>query len=339
MCRENAQSLPELRAVVDRAISGLDQSLGIIMALLRIAEIEHSRRFAGFGKVALADLVREVGDLYEPIAEDKHVAAGVRYLGVIAFRRLRGVPESTLREPFTEGRPIVDDFPLQIFPIVQARATEVIIVNSKPERPHEPQLRADRNALVFLAGYILFLPFIIWWDPYEPKWFLVPNIFLAAFLASSLAPWLGHKYVRVVIFGSVVAIAATNFITTIRPRHTKLGPDREMAQCVAEHMTSYDLFLSAQWGWSEYLPYLHNRSMVSLIYAKGGIDPGQGIIDSIYDTRQRGGSVYMADPYTYSQEHIDWLKAQTGFTRETLVTFAGAPAFSCNGVQVLRVRP
>jgi signal transduction histidine kinase len=72
--RENAQTLPDLRAVVDRAISGLDQSLGIITALLRIAEIEQSRRLSGFGKVALTDLVREVGDLYEPIAEDKHVA-------------------------------------------------------------------------------------------------------------------------------------------------------------------------------------------------------------------------------------------------------------------------
>src|SRR5258708_3092804 len=72
--RENAQTLPDLRAVVDRAISGLDQSLGIITALPRSAEIEQSRRLSGFGKVALTDLVREVGDLYEPIAEDKHVA-------------------------------------------------------------------------------------------------------------------------------------------------------------------------------------------------------------------------------------------------------------------------
>jgi signal transduction histidine kinase len=76
--RENAQTLPDLRAVVDRAISGVDQSLAIITALLRISEIEHSRRLAGFGKVALADLIREVGDLYEPIAEDKQVVLAVK---------------------------------------------------------------------------------------------------------------------------------------------------------------------------------------------------------------------------------------------------------------------
>jgi signal transduction histidine kinase len=75
--RENAQTLQELRAVVDQAIGGLDQSLSIITALLRIAEIEQSRRLEGFSDVALTDVVREVGDLYEPIAEDKHIALKV----------------------------------------------------------------------------------------------------------------------------------------------------------------------------------------------------------------------------------------------------------------------
>jgi signal transduction histidine kinase len=71
--REHAATLEELRTVADQAITGLDQALAIVTALLRIAEIEHSRRLEGFGEVALAPLVREVGDLYEPIAEDKHV--------------------------------------------------------------------------------------------------------------------------------------------------------------------------------------------------------------------------------------------------------------------------
>jgi len=52
-------------------MGGLDQSLVIITALLRIAEIEHSRRREGFSQVRLASLLREIGDLYDPIAEDK----------------------------------------------------------------------------------------------------------------------------------------------------------------------------------------------------------------------------------------------------------------------------
>jgi signal transduction histidine kinase len=74
-------TLEELRMSVDQAILGLDQSLAIITALLRIAEIEHSRRLAGFRDVALAELVREVGDLYEPIAEDKNVSFAVEEKG------------------------------------------------------------------------------------------------------------------------------------------------------------------------------------------------------------------------------------------------------------------
>jgi signal transduction histidine kinase len=71
--RTNARTLEQLQMTADKAIEGIDQSLSIVAAILRLAEIENSQRLAGFGKVALADLIREVGDMYEPIAEDKGV--------------------------------------------------------------------------------------------------------------------------------------------------------------------------------------------------------------------------------------------------------------------------
>src|SRR5882757_10301616 len=72
--RSNARTLEQLQTVADKTIEGIDQSLAIITAILRLAEIEKHQRSAGFGKVSLADLIREVGDMYEPIAEDKGVA-------------------------------------------------------------------------------------------------------------------------------------------------------------------------------------------------------------------------------------------------------------------------
>jgi signal transduction histidine kinase len=75
--RSSAGTLEQLQMVADKTIEGLDQSLSIITAILRLAEIEKSQRSAGFGKVALADLIREVGDMYEPIAEDKGIALRV----------------------------------------------------------------------------------------------------------------------------------------------------------------------------------------------------------------------------------------------------------------------
>jgi signal transduction histidine kinase len=75
--RANATSLEELQGVTDRAIGALDQSLTVITALLRITEIENCRGKVNFSEVALADIVREVEDLYDPIAEDKHVTLRV----------------------------------------------------------------------------------------------------------------------------------------------------------------------------------------------------------------------------------------------------------------------
>jgi signal transduction histidine kinase len=75
--REHAKTLEELRTISDQAIAGLDQSLTIITALLRIAEIEHGRRLDGFSDVQLAPLVREVADFYDPIAEDKGITLRV----------------------------------------------------------------------------------------------------------------------------------------------------------------------------------------------------------------------------------------------------------------------
>jgi signal transduction histidine kinase len=71
--RTNATSLEQLQAVADKAIANLDQSLSIITALLRLAEIENSRRSAAFGHVPLHEILREVCDIYEPIAENKNV--------------------------------------------------------------------------------------------------------------------------------------------------------------------------------------------------------------------------------------------------------------------------
>jgi signal transduction histidine kinase len=79
--RVNAGTLEELQAVADRAIGGVDQALLIITALLRITEIENSRCQTSFAAASLAELVKEVGELYEPIAEDKHVALRVNCEG------------------------------------------------------------------------------------------------------------------------------------------------------------------------------------------------------------------------------------------------------------------
>ncbi len=84
--RDHAVSVEELRAAVDKSITGIDQALGVTTALLRIAAIEHDQRNAAFGEVDLGDIVSAAIELYEPAAEDKGVTLASR-----------GVPHSVLR--------------------------------------------------------------------------------------------------------------------------------------------------------------------------------------------------------------------------------------------------
>jgi signal transduction histidine kinase len=84
--RTNATTLEQLQEAADKAIAGIDQSLSIVTALLRLAEIENSRRSSAFGDVALGEMLREVCDMYEPIAEDKQVALSVNISAALSVR-------------------------------------------------------------------------------------------------------------------------------------------------------------------------------------------------------------------------------------------------------------
>jgi len=69
--RDSGQSQEDWHETVDRAIVGLDQALRLITALLRIGEIEGGQRRAAFEELDLAELARELVELYDPIAEEK----------------------------------------------------------------------------------------------------------------------------------------------------------------------------------------------------------------------------------------------------------------------------
>jgi signal transduction histidine kinase len=84
--RSNATSLDQLQQAADKAVAGIDQALSIVTALLRLADIENSRRSAAFGDVPVPDLLRQVYDIYEPIAEDKQVDLSVGIAGNLDVR-------------------------------------------------------------------------------------------------------------------------------------------------------------------------------------------------------------------------------------------------------------
>jgi hypothetical protein len=195
--------------------------------------------------------------------------------------------------------------------------------------------------LPLIAAYVCFIPFIVWWDPGSHKWFLIPNIFLAAVLVRGLGPWLQHRYAAVDIVVCILVIAGTNFITTIRPRHFDLGPDRRMAECVSQHMRSSDLFLAAEWGWPDYLPYVHNRAAINIINEFAAFQTKEGTLaavnEAISGITKDGGSVYVADPRSHTDAHYEWLKNATGLTFQDLSSMSGTPSFVCYGIAINRI--
>ncbi len=66
--------------VLQKSVADVDQLLNTVTAILRIAEVEQSRRQSGFGPVDLDDVVDAISEVYLPIAEEK----------AIAFATLRG---------------------------------------------------------------------------------------------------------------------------------------------------------------------------------------------------------------------------------------------------------
>jgi len=62
------------RGIVAQALDDLDHMQGTINSLLRIAEIENSRRVGFIKPTNLAEIAREVHDLFEPLADEKRIA-------------------------------------------------------------------------------------------------------------------------------------------------------------------------------------------------------------------------------------------------------------------------
>ena len=79
-------------------------------------------------------------------------------------------------------------------------------------------------------SYASYLPFIIWWDP-SPEWFIIPNLFLGAFLVYALGA-LDRRFAVATLTAGISIMAAVNFNSTIGPRRMAASPALTLAKCV-----------------------------------------------------------------------------------------------------------
>jgi hypothetical protein len=200
----------------------------------------------------------------------------------------------------------------------------------------------SRAALWLLILYSVYLPFVMWWESIEPRWFIVPNIFLAALVAVVLTRWANWSLFRFALPAGVLMLGVMNLGISAGPKHFKKAYPTQIAECVAGQMKDSDLFLATEWNWSDYLHYVHQREVVSFIgeVSAAGRDKNvamEKIRQIVKDRHQRGLQVIMTDVASYPPEYMKWLFDQTGLTVDDLRTFKGEPAFRCVTTDFLRL--
>ncbi len=72
--QQKGDSCEDRAMVIDRCVGDVDALLERFRALLRISELEDLRRRGGFASVNLGEILRQVHELYAPLAEDAGVA-------------------------------------------------------------------------------------------------------------------------------------------------------------------------------------------------------------------------------------------------------------------------
>jgi signal transduction histidine kinase len=75
--RRRSDTIDDYKDAVDTAVLQSDVVLNRFTALLRIAEIEADGRRASFGEVSLNTVLRDVVDLYEPVADERGLSVSV----------------------------------------------------------------------------------------------------------------------------------------------------------------------------------------------------------------------------------------------------------------------
>jgi hypothetical protein len=213
-------------------------------------------------------------------------------------------------------------------------ATIIALALDRTVRLRASQDLAERP-LWPLLGYLLFIPFIVWWDPFEPKWFILPNMFACVYLAITFGNGRASAWAHAIYSCSVLLIAASVFTSTIHPRSTIESLPAELASCFAQNTRREDALLAIDWKWGGYLGYFHGREVVSVIGTAARQRDRESILDQLESRMRRvhdvGGKVFTVDLRAVPTSHWTWFEQQTGLTRSDLEHFERQDAFECHG--------
>jgi hypothetical protein len=194
-------------------------------------------------------------------------------------------------------------------------------------------IAGNRKFMWMIAGYLVFWPFIVWFSPSEAYWFLVPNLFLCAAIALTWGTWTAQPVRYLLVWGVVLVMAASTFISTELPNHVDPGIAGREVDCIARYAQPRDVLIATDWTWPAKLNYYHGIHSLQVIDLATSFHDRDKLFATISEelqkTRQRGGSIYIIEPASYKAQHLAWLAEQTGFTIDDFDRYPGKVRFQC----------
>jgi hypothetical protein len=186
-----------------------------------------------------------------------------------------------------------------------------------------------------LIGFLAYVPFILWWDPFEPRWFLIPAIALWAIIGVvwSATAYQNHLYQRIFAM-LVIVIAVANLTATILPRRFNPNPAMIRAECIAQHMNEQDTYVALEWIIPDHLGYFYKHEVFSLLHAAGQKEGVPAAFDDLAERLETvsaaGGVLYIASPASITPDNLDWLRQYTNITVDDLSRIQTADGFTCD---------
>jgi hypothetical protein len=203
----------------------------------------------------------------------------------------------------------------------------------------------DRSSLICLAGIAAYLPFIIWWDPYETKWLLIPNLFLAVLAARSWSQWRErlHWTVGIPVLLAVGFLFWSNLSMYAMPAHTQASEGTLLGDCVGAKLGQADLYIQPDWAFGGYMSYKYRIDLIDLISEAQVARFDRAAMMNSIRTRveakhKAGAAAYTLDPTSLSAGSADILE-KLGQIKATELDqlLPGKIAFSCRNWNIRRL--
>lgn len=204
--------------------------------------------------------------------------------------------------------------------------------------------------ILCIAWLSIYIPPIIWLDPYGPERWIVPLAPILTLIAVAISlqkiSEKGSRRIIVSVFSVVVVatIASANFAQEIWPNYKIPNRNIAAAQIAAGQMGIDDIIISPRWDWTLYLE-VQNRKAIGLVDLSmriAGQEPDSrkllASLDShIQEAKTNGGRVFLVDVFSYTPADWIWIEQNTGLRPEHFDKYPRVAAWQFEGEQIWEI--